>query len=443
MSKQIMKLTSALVLLLSVSLTSATTASPGTETDFEGFVFSREMPLARSDMSATPHVVDGVSRTHIYLIGGCSAHQLCGGEYCYCPEVTNKTQYYDTALDQYYTGLADAPRPRYRHAAAEADGVIYLFGGRDLYDNIITEVDAYDISSNTWTTPCTWGDATSDETAVAELVNGSTQVIVFGGYEPDYTASDKTILFDPQMCLFTPKQQMPYARGDVQSLAVETAEGPLAFVIGGFDSADWCQAQATVASYNLALDTWTIHTPLILGRADLAIGEINGHLFAIGGETINEHCNGSVPVSDVERLDRNVGNGPYGGDWTVELEIPEDRFRYTGVSYRNTIFVFGGQGGYVEDVDGTGIPGYPVLNTTMQYVAPRWQNNNLNVRFGNGDDDDDDNAVTYAIIGVAGGATVLLFAAFVMWYQKTGSVSPRSHVDGLNPNPVYTSSSEV
>merc|ERR1719272_2677262 len=70
----------------------------------------------------------------MYLVGGCSQDQVCYNPAshfdCYCGGITNKTQFYTPVLDRFETFPADAPRARYRHAAAIADGTIYLFGGR-------------------------------------------------------------------------------------------------------------------------------------------------------------------------------------------------------------------------------------------------------------------------------------------------------------------------
>lgn len=423
-----------LALVLLLGGTSGTTAqSTVTPPANNSFRIIHEMPMARSDMTATAVGVIGIK---VYLVGGCVADQNCGGEYCYCPEITNKTHIYNVGTDSYDTNVADAPRARYRHAAVEHNGSIYLFGGRDIADNLITEVDAYNIAEGTWSTPCTWANATSDLSAVTELVDGSTQILLFGGYFADYSTSDSTTQFVPAVCSFVQKTPMPWPRGDLVSVSVETFTGPVAFVVGGFNT-DWCNAEATVASYDLAADQWTVRSPLVLGRADLALGEINGHIYAIGGETVNEDCSGAKAVTDVERLDRN-DTERYGGDWVVQADLPSNRFRYTGVSYRNTIFTFGGQGSWVDNIDGSGAGGYPVLNTTMIFigdVADRTQACN--------DDcggSESSNTVTYIVIAIAGALTVVVIAVVIIWYRSPAQ-KPRSAVNvntahgrGLNDN---------
>eukprot|EP00438_Fugacium_kawagutii_P032193 Skav209044 [mRNA] locus=scaffold2483:137216:137966:+ [translate_table: standard] len=94
-----------------------------------------KMGMPRSDMTATT-VADA-----IYIIGGCSGDQTYtsawGGMYS-CTAVTGETHKY-TPADDSYAPLRDAPVVRYRHAAAAVGSRIFLFGGRDQSDAIITQ----------------------------------------------------------------------------------------------------------------------------------------------------------------------------------------------------------------------------------------------------------------------------------------------------------------
>lgn len=342
---------------------------------YEGFSDVRTMPFARSDMSVTvvasdPAGGDFANGPRFYLVGGCDTDQICynpnSTEECYCGGLSNKTQYYQPLEDRYVTTPADAPRPRYRHAAAESNGVVYLFGGRTVTDTIIPEVDSYDIANDRWsTTPCTWAGATSDLTAFT----AGTKMFVAGGWLQDYSsASSETFEFNPDTCTFTARASMPVAKGDISSITVEKPTGEaLHFVVGGFYQ-DFCNGEKTVASYSHVDDAWTNRADLVLGRADMALGEIDGHIFAIAGETVNEGCTRSVPVTDVERLD--VGDGSaaaYAGAWVVEQELPADRFRFGGASHDRAVYLFGGQGAWTDNLDGNGNGGFPVIATTMVY----------------------------------------------------------------------------
>lgn len=172
---------------------------------------------------------------------------------------------------------------------------------------------------------------------------------------------------------------MPTARGDVASISTEVSGRQYNFLIGGF-STDFCNGDSMVESYDKELDAWTVHSDLLLGRADMALGVIDSHIFVIGGETVNDECSRSVPVSDVERLDAgtvsSTGTEAYTSKWEFEEDVPSTRFRFVGASYKRSIFLFGGQATYTDNLDGQN-GGFPIENTTMLYVPAEYRNNSI------------------------------------------------------------------
>lgn len=68
------------------------------------------------------------------------------------PLPSDNVHVYTPSSDSWET-LDDAmPRERYRHAAAVVDSSLYVIGGRDLDDNVISQVDVLDTDTNTWST---------------------------------------------------------------------------------------------------------------------------------------------------------------------------------------------------------------------------------------------------------------------------------------------------
>jgi len=335
------------------------------------------MPLGRSDMTVSPAQVGGELR--MYVVGGCVSDQICydpdSTMQCFCSGITNQTHYYRPSTNTYGTA-ADMPRERYRHAAAQVGGVIYLFGGRTLADDVITAVDAYDTATDTWTSPCSWDAAGSDNTAFTD----GAKIWLAGGWAADYSSPISQVLeFDPATCEFVTKASLPTPRGDVSSITV----GNRHFVMGGFTDGNFCEGSKVVESYTPASNSWTSHDDLTLGRADMAVGQIDGHVFAIAGETVNDKCSRSIPVPDVERLDAGDGGGGggggggstsagYNGDWIIEQNVPSDRFRFVAASFGTSIFLFGGQGAWEDDLDGEGNGGFPIHNTAMLYTPKEY-----------------------------------------------------------------------
>ena len=140
------------------------------------------MPVARSDMTAT------VVSNGIYVVGGCAASQgwvskeIYAGitgqslnsadvqnwyEGYYCGSLTsagatNRTSvfYPDTNV---WAQLDDAPRPRYRHAAAVVGHLVYVFGGTNDDEAALDAVDVLDTNDGTWSTlPQTWSTTYRD-----------------------------------------------------------------------------------------------------------------------------------------------------------------------------------------------------------------------------------------------------------------------------------------
>lgn len=91
------------------------------------------------------HTGNLVSNRYVYLAGGCNA--TLGNLYnaptdsFECSSVTDNFYRYDIETDTFET-LPPMPIARYRHvAAAINDEQIWIFGGRDVPDNIIPQVD--------------------------------------------------------------------------------------------------------------------------------------------------------------------------------------------------------------------------------------------------------------------------------------------------------------
>lgn len=303
------------------------------------------LPIPVSDMSAS---TIGVK---IYLIGGCNADQVRApwdDTMFYCATITDKCTVFNTVTEQ-YNACANAPRQRYRHAAVPIDGSIYVVGGRDDQDKIVTQIDVYNPVSDTWTTTVDWPGATSD---LAAFTDG-TSLFVAGGYDTNYTNAfkflwkfDTSALSKGQLSVQT-MANMTQGRGDLTAVTL----GSNAYVSGGWHHEDWCDPLKSVERYDMKKDEWTSIAALGTGRADKAMAVLHGNIFAIGGEH-NGNCaivsGGSVPVNDVEVLD--VASGA----WSVETKIPQKRFRFVAASDANSeesIFIFGGQGHYNATCD--------------------------------------------------------------------------------------------
>jgi hypothetical protein len=95
-----------------------------------------KIPVAVSDMIATP------LGDKIIITGGCSEgnyRDVITGDF-FCEGITNAVSAFIPASGTFKT-LAPMPRERYRHGAAVVNNKLYVIGGRDLADNLISSVD--------------------------------------------------------------------------------------------------------------------------------------------------------------------------------------------------------------------------------------------------------------------------------------------------------------
>jgi len=101
------------------------------------------LPFPLSDMMANTMVVD--DKELIVITGGCDdpngnqRNETEALDLFFCLSVTAKTLTFDP-VENKFTRVKDSPMGRYRHAATEHNGELYLIGGRDEQDNLIREI---------------------------------------------------------------------------------------------------------------------------------------------------------------------------------------------------------------------------------------------------------------------------------------------------------------
>mmetsp|Transcript_15276 Transcript_15276/g.22548 ORF Transcript_15276/g.22548 Transcript_15276/m.22548 type:complete len:407 (-) Transcript_15276:120-1340(-) len=311
----------------------------------------------RSDMTATT-----VSSSHIIIAGGCDNEEgnIQGDGYFYCPSITNTVEKYILATGTIST-VTSAPRARYRHAAVLIDSYIWLIGGRDVEDNIITAVDVFDVITETWETVGQLSNVTSDLAVYAK----DDIIYMVGGWNADYSLTlNQVTMFDTTNLL---GNKNPDAAIEVLDSGLEllTARGDThvavyndgVYVSGGFTHLE-CGALSSVeylaaaSSDNSA--SFVEIDGLMQGRGDKALVEMNGYLFAIGGEDSccsDSGCDASsIALDDVEVFHANHGS-PLSTQWQNLGSIPRNTFRFpaAAVPSENKIYTFGGQNHLDED----------------------------------------------------------------------------------------------
>jgi len=313
------------------------------------------MTVARSDLG-----VSSVGAA-IYLTGGCLGPQVCDATTCVCScaSITNTVEVFYPG-NKTFARLASMPRDRYRHSTEPLNGLIYVLGGRDLSDALITQVDVYDPVANSWSVSnfslTNW---TSD---FSTFVNNGV-IWMVGGYTQDYTISPSIATFSPTTGFkYNAIPQMTDPRGDTCSIVFNNA----IYVVGGFDpasGANYSIPVSTMEVYDFGTDKWTYGPATPSPGGDKACGVLNSKLHVFGGEgkVTTPTCVYSSPEGDTEEFNFAKNS------WSEEVGMDTPRFRfaaeYFGRSGVQSLYVFGGQG--PRD---TSTNTYPTLSSVEMYT---------------------------------------------------------------------------
>jgi N-acetylneuraminic acid mutarotase len=241
-----------------------------------------------------------------------------------------------------------APMPTARDgmAVVAVNGVLFALGGHPNSPadvSRLASVEGFEAAANTWTTKAPM--PTERSNLAAGVVNGI--VYAVGGFNRVSLATLEA--YDPATDSWTTRAPMPTARS---GLAVGVVNGVL-YAVGGHSDA-WGSAGdlATVEAYDPVTNSWTTKAPMPTARSGLAVGVVNGVLYAVGGYSGR---------TTVEAFD------PVANSWTSRAPMPTDRHELAVAVVNGVLYAVGG-GGFLR--------GIYDLATIEAYdpVANRWTN---------------------------------------------------------------------
>src|SRR5439155_16652468 len=152
------------------------------------------------------------------------------------------------------------------------NGRLYAVGSSDGGGGGLATVEGYDPGTDTWnpTAPmptARYGLAVAVVDGILYAIGGAEARAGFGRGELATVEA-----YDPTTDTWTPKAPMPTARA---FLAVGVVNG-IIYAVGGWSG-------ATVEAYDPTTDTWTTKASMPTARGGLAVGVVNGILYATGG----------------------------------------------------------------------------------------------------------------------------------------------------------------
>ena len=216
----------------------------------------------------------------------------------------------------------DMPTPRSEAAYASLGTKIYVIGGAgNTAPGNKKIVEAYDSSSNTWTTSIASLPVALNHPA-ADSYNG--RIYVVGGYLDDRIVTNRLFIYDPSQNVWNEGTSMPTARA---ALAAKFINGIL-YAVGGANSE--FKKLSTNEAYDPSTNTWSTKAPMPTARGGLASAAINRNIYSFGGEAP------TLVFNTNEKYDTSTNT------WSTEASLPTARHGVTGVALGSKIYVIGG-----------------------------------------------------------------------------------------------------
>ncbi len=165
--------------------------------------------------------------------------------------------------------------PRGGHAVGVVNGIVYAVGGSTTGPS--AAVEAYDPSTNTWKAAAPM--PTPRVGPAVGVVNGILYAVGGSCCNPGHGSQTLNTVeaYDPTTNTWRAKAPIPTPR---RVLALGVLDGIL-YAVGGFIEGKG--AVNTVEAYDPVRNAWTTRTPMPMGRSLLAVGVVDGILYAVGG----------------------------------------------------------------------------------------------------------------------------------------------------------------
>jgi N-acetylneuraminic acid mutarotase len=224
---------------------------------------------------------------------------------------------------------APMPGPRWNFASgvvnnSTGQSTLYVFGGADDHGNV-TRVEAYDYTTNSWTTKASQFERT--------YLNGTGviggKIYIAGGVvevgEGTIVYKKTLVVYDPATDAFTPKADMPRTL----ALGVTGVMGGKLYVVGGRCGECSPQVSRRMYRYDPTTNAWSFLPWAPRAHLHGASGVINGKLYVAGG------YEGTTSTSNLDVYD------PLTNRWKALAPVPQPLSGAGGAVLNNKLYVVG------------------------------------------------------------------------------------------------------
>jgi len=273
-----------------------------------------ERPGARDQ--ATLVSVRGDSNVRLVLFGGRISPTEFSGETWV---LHASSQVASTALERWTlqtpTFESDTGRtlgPRYGHSSASVDGLVYVFGGRDIDGNTYRDLWAYQVNTDTWTEVCEACGPAPRFRATLTYIDGI--LVLHGGRGQDSTPLQDTWKFTSSDTQFTRVADAPAARSAHQAVPLSVTppgkdrQVALTVLGGELASGTLSKLRSSVMYYLVTTDEW-VDVPF--AATESTCGVVDDGAIVIGSQAdyLNRRGFAAFPITGLlEDTEMNLGD---------------------------------------------------------------------------------------------------------------------------------------
>ena len=286
-----------------------------------------------TDLSYTFYLAASVQDNdhNLYIIGG----RLNTGMDAYdTMTVLDLTTMNEITLANMPIGVAGAC------AAIGDDGLIYVFGGKNLSSSLsfVAAVQIYDPATDSWATGSNMTDPVTLGNAIA-MPNGL--IYVIGGMNDSALSSvtDHVQIYDPSTDIWTMGEPLP----DKLYAGMASALGSNTIVYAGGSDPSLPDSYDTIYNYNVQGDSWTLSSnvlPYAMGAAGTFVGP-DCLLYMIGGGQYS-----TAYSTSGNAVKASIAYDPFTGDFTYLPDMSSAR-KYLAIGYdaEGNLYAIGGYNG--------------------------------------------------------------------------------------------------
>jgi N-acetylneuraminic acid mutarotase len=251
--------------------------------------------------------------------------------------LTNDAVRFSTDVSGSWTSRAPLPTARRGMAVWAANGLLYSMGGSNSAGTVLTTVQAYNPSTNSWTNKASLPAARQTGNG-AVMINGI--IYLPGGNDASGLPTKTLYAYNTSTNTWSSKAQMPA----FSSCGGSAVIGGKIFVFSGCTRSS-TGAQTTAAflhRYDPAANTWTTLRAAPVSHFQPVVASIGGKLYVAGGS------NGTgTALSRMDMYD------PTTNAWTLRAAMPTARVGAAGTGINGKLRVMGGRNGttYLRTVE--------------------------------------------------------------------------------------------